>query len=857
MLGDLHEEYERLRPGWLRDVWYIRVAVVMAGGYLLSRIVRRPQRQHHSRQRRPSVFDSVAQDLRYASRSLQRQPGYTFIAVATLALGIGANTAIFSVIYASLLRPLPIPDAHEVLRIADQSKGQSPYNMSSMSVLNFADMREEVELFEDLVPYVAWSATLSGDRAPRRLAGQRVGAGFFSLLRMPPQLGREFLPEDVLGGATPVAILSDNLWRRDFNADPDILGRTVTLNSVSHTIVGIASPAFRFPRRNPQVWAPLVFSQNQLARRRMRSIDGLGRLEAGVSPEAGLQELRTLFAGLEERYPEANEGWTVTALPLHQWMVGQRGPRLLRLFGGAVMLVLLIACVNVANLMIARSETRQRELALRAALGAGRIRLARHFLSESLLIALLGGALGAVAAYWGVDLLVALYGTSFPRAAEIGVSGIALAFAALVSLATGCIVAIIPALRAHPDRLHTALKQGGKVAAGGTRLRQTLVIVEMALAVMLVAGAGLLINSVWRLSQVDLGVREDGVLTFNLALPQAKYGETPSVTAFYDRLVADIATVPGVEAAGVTSRTPLRGGNNGWYSIVGVPVPDPRPVIEIRNATPGFFQALGIQLVAGRMLVDADHRQGADVVVVSQALVDALLPGGNAIGRFISSYSGEETYEVVGVVSDIRDFGPEREAPPAIYWTLGGGTLYRPWMTVTVRAAGDPLGVLPTIRDRIRALDPDLPITDVATMRDLIAEAIGDNRRSAMSLLGVFAGLALLLGAVGIYGVMSYTVTQRTREVGVRIALGATGGAVLRSVLNQGVRVTAVGVGLGLAGSVLAGRLLSNFLFEVSTYDPLTLGAVALILVATALVACYVPARRAARVEAVEALRHE
>jgi putative ABC transport system permease protein len=858
MLGDLHEEYERFRPGWWRDLWYVFVALSIAAGYLLNRALHRPTRRHEIQRRGLSVWDSVAQDLRYAWRSLRRQPGYAVIAVATLALGIGANTAIFSVIYGSVLRPLPFPDAGRVMRIADQGQGSSPYAMSNMSVLNFLDLREEVELFEDLVPYVSWSATLSGDRAPRRLRGQRIGTGFFALLRMPPQLGREFLPEDLVPGAPPVAVVSDALWRREFEGDPDILGTMVTLNSVSYAVVGVASADFSFPHYNPDVSTPLVFSQDQLQRRRRRSIDGLGRLKAGVTPEAGLRELRTLFGRLEERYPEANEGRTMTALPVHQWMVGQRGPRLLRLFGGAVLLVLLIACVNVANLMIARSETRQRELAVRAALGASRLRLARHFLSESLLLALLGGALGAVAAVWGVDLLVALYGRSFPRAEEIGVNGVVLSFAMLVSLSAGSVVAIIPALRARPDRLHTALKQGGRVASGGLGVRQILVVSEMALAVVLVAGAGLLVNSVWRLSRVDLGVREDGVLTFNLALPQAKYETNASVTSFYGALVADLTTIPGVAEAGVTSRTPLRGGNNGWLSIVGVTDPEPRPLIELRNATPGFFHAVGIQLVAGRLFTADDHRQGANVVVVSEALGRALLPGADLVGRFVSAPDSDDSYEVVGVVSDIRDFGPERDAPPTIYWPLGGGPYgYRPWMTVTVRAAGDPLSVLPLIRDRVRVLDPDLPITDVATLRDLMADAIGTNRRSAMSLLGVFAGLALVLGAVGIYGVMSYTVAQRTRELGLRIALGATQGRVLRSVLHQGVRIAAVGVVLGLAGSVAASRLLSSFLFEVTAYDPGTLAAVAVILTATALVACYVPARRAARVEAMEALRHE
>ncbi|MFC1660983.1 ABC transporter permease [Gemmatimonadota bacterium] len=792
-------------------------------------------------------------EMKLAFRSLARRPAFSALAILTLALGIGANTAIFSVIEGSLLRPLPYADTDRLVWLSDGHENFGGAGVDQ-SVPNLMDLRAESRLLASSAIYTDGNSNIATAESPERVRVLRTSSEMLSVLGVTPPLGRDLLPEDDLAGAPFVAVLTDELWRRWFGADPGIVGRTITVDAAPVQVVGVAPPSFTFPRM-PEVIMPLQHVRADLSRG-WRSFNAVGRLAPGAEL-AGLRvELQGIFDRLVAEYPEQNDGWFTWADPLREYATGRNLQSLLLLAGG-VLLVLLIACVNVANLLIVRAENRHREFAIRQALGAGRARLLPHFLSEGLVLSLTGGALGMVAARWGVDVLVALYGGSLQRADQIALNGTALAFGLAVSLGVGLLVGLVPLIRTRSKDLHGSLKEGARgSSARGSRLGRGLVMAEVALAVVIVVGAGLLTNSLWRLQQVELGVEDvDRVLTFQISLPSVKYPEGPDIRGFFDPLLLDLERVSGVQAVGLVNRLPLLGGSN----VTNFPVfGDPERVahfVSMRSVTPGYFDAVGVPLLAGRWLdVSEFADENINSILINETLSRQLFGGEDPLGKLVGPDWTEDGLEVVGVVGDIVGGSPTRPAPPAIYYPLATDTDRE--LSVLVKTAGDPMALLPIIQQAVKRLDPEVPIFQVRTLEEIARARLG-TRRFAMSLFGVFAGLALLLGAVGIYGVMSFAVAQRARELGVRIALGASRGSVMRLVLSQGARLTFPGVIIGLLLALASGRVLGSLLFEVSALDPLTYGAVAVVLALVSMAATGVPAFRATRVDPIASIRDE
>lgn len=878
ILGDLHEEYQARRPGWARDVWYLAAAVrtVLAyhrHGRDKSTGAARPDALAGRRQpagsggavaraaadlaatrRRPRhSLAAAGTELRQSVRSLGRQPTHTVVALLTLALGICATTAIFSIIDGALLQPLPYAEAERLLRVGSTTGGAG---LSSMSMPNVEDLRSGARGISGIAAYQHWWFNLSAlgaDAAadiapPIRVSGLRVEPGFFGLLGVPPSRGRDFSAQDVAATA-PVIIIGDRLWRSRFGADAAIVGRQVMLDLVPRTVVGVLPPDFAF-LRDPQVFVPLPASAPRLRERRARQVDALARLAPDVTLDAGVEELRARYAALAESYPESNEGWSVNAVPALEWRV-RDARRQLWLFGGAVALVLAVACTNVANLSLVRAETRHRELSVRAALGAGRAGLVRLLVVENVLLAIGAAALAAAATPVVVRVLVTSFGTAIPRAEEVAVDARALLFTIGLGVLTGVFVGLVAALQVGRQSLVPGMSDGARGATSRRRLRESLIVVEVALAVVLVSGATLLLGSVARLRAIDLGVEERGVLTFALGLPAARYTTPDEMNRFWDELISSLEGLAGVEAVGLATRAPLNGGTNGNMSLVGGE--GESPLMEARAVTAGYFRALGMQLLAGRMLQRGDREAGGGVLV-NEAFARAM--GNDVLGEAVSPDWSEEAYPIVGIVSDVRDFGPTASFRPTVYWHVGGGPIgINAYLTAAVRSSGDPMALFPLVRDRIRALDRDIPLVDVATLEELAVKQLGGTRRAVLSLLSGFAVLATLLGAVGIYAMMSYGVTQRTRELGVRVALGATPSSVQRLVVGHGLRLAGVGVVCGLLLSLASGAVLESLLYAVTPRDSSTLLIVAAVMLATALLACWWPARRAARIEVVDAIR--
>jgi predicted permease len=798
-------------------------------------------------------MEGMWKELRVAARSLAGSPGLAVLAIATLALGIGANTAIFSVINGSLFAPLPYADPDRLVWLSD---GHDNFGGAGVdqSLPNLEDLRAGSSLLDRAAIYNRENSNLATAERPERVRVLRVTSEMLGVLGVLPRLGRDFLAEEDLAGSAPVTILTDGIWRTRFGADPGIVGRTTTVDASPVEVVGVLPPDFYFPGA-PDILMPLQHVGAEIPRG-TRNYNAVGRLAPGAGLQGLRQELQGLFDRLVEEYPDQNEGWFTWADPMRDFVSG-RSQRSLYLLAGGVALVLLIACVNVANLLVVRAERRHREFAVRYALGASRRSLLPHFLGEGVMLSLAGGALGALTAYWGVDLLVALYGDALRRPDQISLSGTVLAFTLLTSLAVGALVGLIPMARARPLDLRDSLKEGARGASGrGSRVGRALVMAEVSLAVLLVVGAGLLTNSLWRLQRVELGVAEpDRVLTFRVALPAAKYEAPEEMTAFFDALVDEVGRLPGVQAAGLVNRLPLLGG----YNTTNFPaVGEPDRVahfVSIRSVTPGYFDAVGLPLVAGRWL-DATEFADEDVVsiLINETLARQLFGTEDPLGRMVGPGWVEGGLRVVGVVGDLAGGDPTRPPPPAFYFPRVANPNRN--MSALVRSAGDPYSLLTAIRRTVATLDPEIPVFGEATLEEIARDRLG-TRRFAMSLFGVFAALALVLGAVGIYGVMSVSVSQRNRELGVRLALGATRGSVLRLVLGQGLRVTFPGVLLGLGLSLFAARVLGSLLYEVSPLDPLTYGVVAMTLTLVAVAATGLPAYRATRVDPNVSMRSE
>ena len=805
------------------------------------------------------------QDLRYGLRMLLKDKGFTFVAILTLALGIGANTAIFSVINGVLLKPLPYRAPEQLVRVFESSEAQPRFPMSGG---NFQDYRDQNSTLTGLALYTRQDLELSQNERPVRLAALRVTAGFFDLLGAQPLLGREFRREDELPDNNQVVIFSHGLWQRRFNSDPNIIGKAVTLSGRPFTVVGVMPAGVQHVggdyRSMPHgetvdAWWPTALRPQ--AGRGAHFLNAVGRLKPGVSTSQASADLNVIADRLAQQFPRSNEGWRIQIQPLHEEIVGRARRALLIVFG-AVFFVLLIACMNVANLLLARATVREREMAVRAAMGAQRGRIVRQLLTESLLLAVVSSGAGIVMAQWAVDALAVLGSGQLPRLQAVTIDGRILLFTLALTLLTGILFGLAPALQAGHLNLNELLKDGGRSGVGGSRqrrLRDALVVAEVALALVLLVGAGLLIRSFWKLQQVDPGFNPERVLTAGISLPGARYGEAPKVAAFQQQLLERVSALPGVQSAGLTSDLPWTGyDENAGFDIEGKTFP-PNDGASARYhfVSADYFRTIGVRLIAGRFFNADDRAESQPVVLINRSMAERYWSGEDAVGKrftFSSQPKDRDWFTVVGVVGDVNDFPHSLAAVPAFYWAT---MQQRPReLILAVRSSAEPLGLVEALRSEVRALDKDLPLTDVRTLEAVAATAVG-GQRFTLWLVGFFALTALALAAVGIYSVLSYLVAQRTQEIGVRMTLGAQLGDVLKLIIRQGMMLVTLGIALGLAAALALTRLMKGLLFEVGAADPLTFAVVATLLAIVAFIACYVPARRATKVDPMVALRYQ
>jgi putative ABC transport system permease protein len=804
-------------------------------------------------------MNNLWQDLRYGARMLAKKPGFTAIAVVTLALGIGATTAIFSVVNAVLLRSLAFEEPEKLIKVWGNT-AKNPQDKVPTSSPNFRDWREQSGSFSNMAAYFEFAFNLTGTDEPERVAGAPASAELFPTLGIKPALGRSFTADEDKPGADNVVVLSHGLWQRRFGSDPNIVGRTIALDGNAVTIIGVMPQGFYFPSKATELWIPLALNPESTARMSF-FLDVIARLKPGVTLEQAQAEMNAISARLAEAYPKSNTGWGANLVPLHEETVGEVRPMLLLLMG-VVGFVLLIACANVINLLLVRAVSRQREIAIRSALGASRLRLVRQLLTESITLSLLGGALGLVIAAWGVDLLFALAPDAIPRAREVGVDTRVLAFTLCVSVLTGIVFGIAPALQTSKLDLTTALKEGGRTGVEGRhRLRGVLVIAEIAIALVLLIGGGLLVKSYIRLQQVNPGFDARNVLVTEIALPTGKYKDEAQWGAFYEQAIGRISTLPGVEACGATTSIPLRGiDSKQLFYIEGRPHGSPQDYTgsSSRTITPGYFRALNIAILRGRDVTEQDREGSPGVAVVNEAYQRRFFPGEDPIGKRLKLGRGPDSdspyLTIVGVVSDIKHTGLNKEAAPEFYLSYLQSPEFL--MTVAVKTDREPQAILAAIRNEIAAIDRDQPLAKVALLEQLLSDSVAGQRFNTL-LLGLFATLALALAVVGVYGVMSYSAAQRTQEIGIRIALGAQRKDIMKLIVGQGLTLTVIGVAIGLIASYGLTRLLEKFLFGISATDTMIFAAVSVLLCAVTLLACFIPARRATRVDPMVALRYE
>jgi putative ABC transport system permease protein len=802
-------------------------------------------------------MQTLLQDIRYGARMLMRNPAFTAVAVVALALGIGANAAIFSVVNAVLLRSLPYADPDRLMMIRETKLPQFPE--FSVSPGNFLDWQKQNTVFERMVAMASSSFNLVDGGEPERLQGVRVSDGFLDILGAQPALGRGFLAEEDQPGHNFVVILSHGLWQRRFGGDANILNRAITLNGQSYTVIGVMPASFRVMDRPADLWAPIAFTAQQAQQHGSHYLAALGRLKPGVTVEQARTEMSAIADRLAAQYPDSDAGWNVMVVPLLEYAVRSIKLALFVLLG-AVGFVLLIACANVANLLMARATSRQKEIAIRTALGAGRWRIIRQLLTESLLLALIGGGVGLLLAVWGKDLLLSLAPEDLPRVREASLDGWVLAFTVGITLLTGIIFGLLPALQASRPNLNETLKDAGRGSTEGGRhhlFRSGLIIMEVATALVLLVGAGLLIKSFMRLQQVDPGFNPDHALMVKIVLPQKKYTTPEQVGAFYKQLLEKVAALPGVEAVGASCVLPLDDDFVLGFDIQGRPPLAPGEDVSTNyySVSPDYFKAMGIPLRRGRLFNDHDIKDAPRVAIINETMARKYFPDEDPIGKRINVTMGPTLYrEIVGIVGDVKHYGLDRDTPPETYEPYTQQPMS--FMSLVVRTPGEPTSLSSAIRGEVLSLDKDQPVSSIKPLTQLVSASIAQ-QRFAMLLLGVFAAVAMLLATVGIYGVMSYSVTRRIHEIGIRMALGASSRDVLRLVVGHGMRLALIGVALGLSIAFLVTRIMASLLFGVSATDLMTFTVFAVALTAVALVACLVPARRALKVDPMVALRYE
>jgi putative ABC transport system permease protein len=813
-------------------------------------------------------METFLQDLRYGARMLLKQPGFTVVAVIALALGIGANTAIFSVVNAILLRPLNYKDSERLVQI---NHNYPKLDLkASVSGAGYTHYRDNCAAFETVGAASPWPVNLTETGDPERLQGMAVSHTFLPMLGIEPARGRVFTAEEDQPGFNRVVVLSDALWQRRFGGNPNLVGNTIKLNGESYTVIGVMPPSFQFGREFAQqidLYSPIALTPQQLDPRRWRSefLFVVAKLKPGVTLDQAQAEMDTIAANVRQEYfggGDANDpsSWGLLLRSLRETIVGEIRPALLVLLA-AVAFVLLIACANVANLLLARAALRHKEIAIRSALGAGRRRVIRQLLTESILLATVGGAIGLALAYLGIRALLSLNEDKIPRAAEIGIDIRVLLFTVGVALVTGVLFGLFPAWQTSKSDLHAVLKEGGRSGSARRSVRGLFVVAEVALALVLLVGAGLLLKSFQKLQDVNPGFKAEHLLTMQISPPATKYQEPQQVDAFFQQALDKVKALPGVQSAGISTSVPMSGFNSaGSFAIEGRTTA-PGEMAPWGNrwfAGASYFQTLEVPLVKGRYFDDRDVRDAPQVAIIDETMERKFWPDETPIGRRISFQrdpQGNPIWrEVVGVVGHVKHRGLEGESPVQYYIPFRQMPVNGVFMVV--RTATEPTSLAGAVRGAIQGVDPELPVFRVTTMERMVADSM-TQRRFAMTLLGVFALVALTLASVGLYGVMSYSVTQRTNEIGIRMALGAKVTDVLAMVVRQGMTLSLAGVGIGLAGAFALTRVMQTLLFGVSATDPLTYAVVALVLAGVSLLACFVPARRATKVDPMEALRYE
>jgi len=796
----------------------------------------------------------MIRDARYAVRQLARTPGFTVVVLLTIALGIGASTAIFSVVNGVLLRPLPYPEPHTLVRVHEVVP---QYGEFSVAPANLVDWRQQNTVFEQIAGFTGERATYIDASGPSMLAGSTVSWDLFDLLRVTPSLGRTFRSEEDAPGKNSVIVISHGTWLNRFGGDPSVLGRSIALNGSPATIVGVMPAGFAFPSADAEYWRPIAIDPVK-ATRGGHFLGVIARLKSGVSIEQARAEMKTIAERLAVQYPASSANESAGVRGLHEQIVGGVRSALLTLLG-AVAAVILIACSNVANLLLVRASVREREMAVRVALGAGRGRLIGQMLAESLVLSLTGGAIGLGLAFLAIPAIQALSAGSIPRVASVGVDVRVLAFATITSILTGVLFGLVPAWQASRTVVGPALKEGGRssTAAGGQWLRNTLLVVEVALSIVLLVGAGLLLRSFVKLTNVDPGFRPERVLAFRVALPNASYSEEQQRVAFFDRLLEGLQRAPGVTASAMVQSLPIRNDYFLSFSIQGRPALPPGSELSAnhRVISPDYFKALGVPLLRGRAFNARDVEKSPMVAMIDEAFAARHFANENPIGRGLDIGNGTDGfYEIVGIVGNVNYAGLDRAPSPTMYVPFKQDVFSSMWMVISTD--GDPARLSGPARQALLEVDRQLPAFGITTLASVVSDSVGQ-RRFSMLLLTTFALVALFLAAVGLYGVVGYSVSQRTQEIGVRMAIGAQREDVLRMVLGGGMKLSALGLFIGLIAAVLLARLVTTMLFDVEPFDPMSYFATASLLAAVSLLACYLPARRAMKVDPVVAMRRE